>query len=69
MTSQELYDLMKRISKPEISTSELIEQANKKYSISDHYEDYEKHIRGLQQVLKREHKITNVRYGYWAVIE
>lgn len=69
MTSQELYDLMKHIQKPEISTRELIEQANKSYSISDQYEDYGKHIRGLQQVLKKEHKITNVRHGYWAVIE
>lgn len=69
MTSQELLNLMKQISKPEISTRELIEQANKRYPISDHYEDYGKHIRGLQQVLKKEHKITNVRYGYWAVIK
>ena len=69
MTHEELYDLFLESDKDELSTQELYSLAIKKYKVDDEYDDYEKHVRGLQQVLASKGLIRNVRHGYWALTE
>lgn len=68
MTANDLLIIFLRTNKREISTSELYELAIKQFGVDDMYDDYEKHIRSLQQELKRKGVIVNTRHGYWALV-
>ena len=68
MDSQDLLVLFLESKKDELSTQELYELAIKKYAVDSKYDDYEHHIRGLQQVLANQGLIKNVRRGYWVLV-
>lgn len=67
MTPENLLEIFTQSKKPMLGTSEIYDIARKKYHVDDLYDDYEKHIRGLQQTLKKQGLIENVMYGYWAL--
>ena len=67
MTAEDLVVIFANSRKKEISTAELYQIAIREYGVDDQYEDYEKHIRGLQQQLKKSGILVNTRRGYWAL--
>lgn len=67
MPSNDLLLLFLESPKLELRTCELYQLAIKKFGIDTLYDDYEKHIRNLQQQLKSSNIITNTRHGYWAL--
>ena len=68
MTADNLFELFASSKKKEISTSELYRMAIKEFNVDDLYDDYEKHIRSLQQELKRRGVLKNTRRGYWSLV-
>ena len=67
MTANDLMNIFVNSNKKEISTSEVYDIAIREYGVDDVYDDYEKHIRNLQQQLKRRCILVNTRHGYWAL--
>lgn len=67
MIANDLMNIFVNSNKKEISTSEIYEIAIREYGVDDMYDDYEKHIRNLQQQLKRRGILVNTRHGYWAL--
>lgn len=67
MTANDLMNIFVNSNKKEISTSEVYDIAIREYGVDDMYDDYEKHIRNLQQQLKRKGILVNTRHGYWAL--
>ena len=67
MTPENLLEIFAQSKKPMLSTSEIYDIAKREYHVDDLYDDYEKHIRNLQQVLKSKGIIENVKRGYWAL--
>ena len=67
MTANDLMNIFVNSNKKEISTSEVYDIAIREYGVDDMYDDYEKHIRNLQQQLKRRGILVNTRHGYWAL--
>ena len=67
MTANDLMNIFVNSNKKEISTSEVYDIAIREYGVDDMYDDYEKHIRNLQQHLKRKGILVNTRHGYWAL--
>lgn len=67
MVANDLMNIFVNSNKKEISTSEIYDIAIREYGVDDMYDDYEKHIRNLQQQLKRRGILVNTRHGYWAL--
>lgn len=67
MIANDLMNIFVNSNKKEISTSEVYDIAIREYGVDDMYDDYEKHIRNLQQQLKRKGILVNTRHGYWAL--
>ena len=67
MTAMDLVTIFINSSKKEISTSELYKISIQEYGIDNLYDDYEKHVRNLQQQLKKNGILVNTRRGYWAM--
>lgn len=67
MIANDLMNIFVNSNKKEISTSEIYGIAIREYGVDDMYDDYEKHIRNLQQQLKRKGILVNTRHGYWAL--
>lgn len=67
MIANDLMNIFVNSNKKEISTSEVYDIAIREYGVDDMYDDYEKHIRNLQQQLKRRGILVNTRHGYWAL--
>lgn len=67
MTADNLFEIFASSKKKELSTQELYRIAIKEYGVDNMYDDYEKHIRSLQQELKKRGVLVNTRRGYWAL--
>lgn len=69
MNKTEFFLMLINGGKEEYTTQEMYNLVIKYYHVDEKYDNYERHVRNLQQQLKRENLLINSRRGYWKLVQ